>query len=202
MSLDNGDNIIAVLIEKCKFIQRFSDAFKKESDRTVGYLGHLVHLSNELTKASTYHEPLARLLDENDLWKELVNGRLKEINDRNNTPIGAPPAGGSPMMVRNRFRRARACVSCDSLTRSYSTFRVTLAWARWVVVTAFSTRSREYNTRRTAPMRRSTMTEGLSLLTRARERKRVLHTLHHHHHPSDSNTRSSSFRLPSPRLCS
>jgi len=98
MSLDNGDNIIAVLIEKCKFIQRFSDAFKKESDRTVGYLGHLVHLSNELTKASTYHEPLARLLDENDLWKELVNGRLKEINDRNNTPIGAPPAGGSPMM--------------------------------------------------------------------------------------------------------
>jgi hypothetical protein len=99
MSLDNGDNIISVLIEKCKFIQRFSDAFKKESDRTVGYLGHLVHLSNELTKASTYHEPLARLLEENDLWKELVNGRLKEINDRNNTPIGAPPAGGSPMMV-------------------------------------------------------------------------------------------------------
>jgi hypothetical protein len=98
MSLDNGDNIIAVLIEKCKFIKRFGDAFEKESDRTVGYLGHLVRLSNELTKASTYHEPLAKLLEENDLWKELVNGRLKEINDRNNTPIGAPPAGGSPMM--------------------------------------------------------------------------------------------------------
>lgn len=98
MSLDNGDNIISVLVEKCKFIERFSEAFKKESDRTVGYLGHLVHLANELTKASTYHEPLAKLLDENELWKELVNGRLKEINDRNNTPIGAPPAGGSPLM--------------------------------------------------------------------------------------------------------
>lgn len=63
MSLDNGDNIISVLVEKCKFIERFSEAFKKESDRTVGYLGHLVHLANELTKASTYHEPLAKLLD-------------------------------------------------------------------------------------------------------------------------------------------
>lgn len=63
MSLDNGDNIISVLVEKCKFIERFSEAFKTETDRTVGYLGHLVHLANELIKASTYHEPLAKLLE-------------------------------------------------------------------------------------------------------------------------------------------
>jgi len=98
MSLDNGENIISILVEKCKFIERFHQAFTNETDRTVGYLGHLVHLANELTKASTYHEPLAKLLEENELWQELVKGRLKEINDRNNTPIGALPVGGPPVM--------------------------------------------------------------------------------------------------------
>jgi len=98
MSLDNGDHILSVLIEKCKFIERFTNAFNNETDRTVGYLGHLTRITNELIKASTYHETLAKILDESETWKELVNGRLKVINDRNNTPIGAPPTGGSPMV--------------------------------------------------------------------------------------------------------
>jgi hypothetical protein len=97
MSLDNGENIISVLIEKCRLIDRFVEAFKNENDRVAGYMGHLVHLCNELIKASTYHEPLFKLLAEHEAWKELVNGKLKEINDMNNTPIGAPPAGGAAM---------------------------------------------------------------------------------------------------------
>jgi hypothetical protein len=98
MSLDNGDNTISVLIEKCKMIDRFTEGFKQHTDRTAGFMGHLVHLCNELIKASTYHEPLAKLLEESASWKELVNGRLAEINDLNNTPIGAPPQGGPGMI--------------------------------------------------------------------------------------------------------
>jgi len=94
MSLDNGENIISVLIEKCRLIDRFIAAFKNENDRVAGYMGHLVHLCNELIKASTYHEPLFKLLSEHAGWKELVDGKLKEINDMNNTPIGAPPPAG------------------------------------------------------------------------------------------------------------
>jgi hypothetical protein len=36
MSLDNGDNIISVLIEKCKILDRFTEVFKTETDRYVG----------------------------------------------------------------------------------------------------------------------------------------------------------------------
>eukprot|EP01087_Luapelamoeba_hula_P002985 TRINITY_DN1280_c0_g1_i1.p1 TRINITY_DN1280_c0_g1~~TRINITY_DN1280_c0_g1_i1.p1 ORF type:complete len:658 (+),score=139.75 TRINITY_DN1280_c0_g1_i1:273-2246(+) len=98
MTLDNGDMIISVLIEKCKLLDRFVDAFKNETDRTAGFMGHLVHLSNELIKAATYHQRLSTILDEHAGWKDLVNGKLKEINYLNNTPIGG---GGSSGMGMN-----------------------------------------------------------------------------------------------------
>ena len=63
MSLDNGDTIISVLIEKCKLLERFAEAFKNDTDRTAGYMGHLAHLANELIKASSYHQQLAVILD-------------------------------------------------------------------------------------------------------------------------------------------
>lgn len=93
MSLDNGDAIISVLIHKCRLLERFTEVFKAETDRTVGYLGHLVHLANELIKAATYHQQLATLLEENGAWQEFVNGKLKEINYLNNTPIGGSDSG-------------------------------------------------------------------------------------------------------------
>jgi len=95
MSLDNGDSIISVLIQKCHLVKRFTEVFKAETDRTVGYMGHLTHLANELVKAATYHQQLAALLEEDKDWQELVNGKLKEINHLNNTPIGAETDEGA-----------------------------------------------------------------------------------------------------------
>jgi len=88
MSLDNGDTIISVLIEKCKLLERFAEAFKNDTDRTAGYMGHLAHLANELIKASSYHQQLAVILDEHAGWRDSVLPKLKEINHFNNTPIG------------------------------------------------------------------------------------------------------------------
>eukprot|EP00005_Dracoamoeba_jomungandri_P005276 CAMPEP_0174250342 /NCGR_PEP_ID=MMETSP0439-20130205/535_1 /TAXON_ID=0 /ORGANISM="Stereomyxa ramosa, Strain Chinc5" /LENGTH=720 /DNA_ID=CAMNT_0015330379 /DNA_START=143 /DNA_END=2305 /DNA_ORIENTATION=+ len=94
MSLDdNGDRIIEVLINKCELIKRFTDSFKTETDRTAGYIGHLVHLSNELIKASTYYPPLSKILKGDESWQELTNGKLKEINRLNDTPIGGGGMG-------------------------------------------------------------------------------------------------------------
>lgn len=89
MSLDNGDSIISVLIQKCHLIDRFAEVFKNETDRTVGYLGHLIHLANELEKAATYHQQLALLLEDHQGWQELVHGKLKQLNHTQNTPLGA-----------------------------------------------------------------------------------------------------------------
>lgn len=96
ITLDSdGSHITDVLIKKCDLLGRIVDSFNNESDRTTGYHGHLVHISNELNKAATYHPDLKAVLDADERWQGLVNGRLKELNDNMNKPLVESPASMS-----------------------------------------------------------------------------------------------------------
>jgi len=92
MSLDNGQKIVTELIDKCKLVDRLIETFTKETPRTAGYMGQLTRIANELRKIGADHEIVGKKLDERSDWQAFVNGKLHEVNERNNTPI----AGGVP----------------------------------------------------------------------------------------------------------
>jgi len=87
MSLDSGQKIVSELIDKCKLADRLIETFNKENPRTVGFMGQLTRIANELRKIGADHEVVGKKLDERSDWQAFVNGKLHEVNERNNTPI-------------------------------------------------------------------------------------------------------------------
>jgi len=93
MAFDNsgGKKIMSELIDKCKLLDRLIDTFTNQSPRTAGYMGQLTRIANEIRKlGAEHHDVIGKKLDERADWVAFVNGKLQEVNDRNNTPI----AGG------------------------------------------------------------------------------------------------------------
>eukprot|EP01088_Endostelium_zonatum_P003772 TRINITY_DN14954_c0_g1_i1.p1 TRINITY_DN14954_c0_g1~~TRINITY_DN14954_c0_g1_i1.p1 ORF type:complete len:588 (-),score=120.31 TRINITY_DN14954_c0_g1_i1:32-1621(-) len=103
-----GKRIYSELVEKCKLVDRMVEVFEKEyanggKGGSVGYMGQLTRIANELNKIAAVAENvefLGRKLEAREDWSKFVTGRLAQVNERNNTPIAggvAPfPQGGAP----------------------------------------------------------------------------------------------------------
>jgi len=84
----NDDDMMRTVLEKCGLVGRIVTAFFAEEQDKVGYMGHLRELANELLKVTKYSAPVALLLEGDDQWMEFALGRLPEINEVEDTPLG------------------------------------------------------------------------------------------------------------------
>ena len=88
----DGHAVADILLTKCGLLDRIVDAFTKETDRTVGYLGHLLTVARELVRASGIHSRVREAMDANAKWSEFASGTLKLLIERHNTPLVERPA--------------------------------------------------------------------------------------------------------------
>lgn len=84
----NDDDMMRTVLEKCGLVGRIVTAFFAEEQGKVGYMGHLRELANELLKVTKYSAPVALLLEGDDQWMVFALGKLPEINEVEDTPLG------------------------------------------------------------------------------------------------------------------
>ena len=81
----NDDDLIVAILEKCQLPERISGAFHGWTDadnHSVSYLGHLLHLANELVNVAKYSTTVNSYLFANQVWSEFTSGSFLELNER------------------------------------------------------------------------------------------------------------------------
>jgi len=74
----NNPEVIQAVLAESRLPERISEAHKNEN--SVGYLGHLRELANELVRASKMSEPIGEYLKGVESWQSFVDEDLKEFN--------------------------------------------------------------------------------------------------------------------------
>ena len=81
----NDDDLIVAILEKCELPERIANAFEsvdKDDNFSISYLGHLLHLANELVNVAKYSTTVNSYLFANDVWANFITGSFVELNER------------------------------------------------------------------------------------------------------------------------
>lgn len=111
---DTNDIIYVNIFNKCRLIDRILEAWdkndskqRKENENKQGYMGHLIHIANNIVNQREKSESLDKFLKNNlspeclTKWDNFVNTELAKINETHQIPLGGKPQASMTSSTEN-----------------------------------------------------------------------------------------------------